>query len=282
MLFNMYKDNIKIIDFKKDGRCNLAYAEDGQMINASDLGRIECECIVCHKRIEIGYRAALLKKEYVCQSCLKSGEGNSFYGKCHTKEMKDNHSIFMKGRFTGEDNHFFGKNHTVETCKHLSDIKKGTRTGEDNPFFGKMHTKENKEKQSIFMKTIGKRSKEYYSAMGVKSVSKRPKKTKIEIKTEEKLKEIGYDFKYNFILNGKAQYDFLIDKKIILEVHGDFWHGNPTIYMALTERQIYKKERDIEKERLAIENGYRYLVIWESQIKQNDWSILDEIRTGRD
>jgi G:T-mismatch repair DNA endonuclease (very short patch repair protein) len=27
----------------------------------------------------------------------------------------------------------------------------------------------------------------------------------------------------------------------------------------------------------AEDNGYRYLVIWESQIKENDWSILDEI-----
>jgi G:T-mismatch repair DNA endonuclease (very short patch repair protein) len=277
MLFNMYKDNHKIDEFKKNGRYNLAYLDDGRIINASDLGKVECECVRCNKKIEIRYRASLLKKEYICQSCLKSGEGNSFYGKHHTEEKKKEHSEYMIGRFLGEDNYFFGKNHTAETCQHLSDIKKGTRTGKDNPFFKKTHTKENKEKQSIFMKTIGKRTKEEYSAMGIKSVSKRPKKTKIEKKTEEKLKELGYDFKYNFILNGKAQYDFLIDKKIILEVHGDFWHGNPDLYTTFTERQIYKKERDVEKQKLAEENGYRYLIVWESQIKQNNWSILNEI-----
>jgi G:T-mismatch repair DNA endonuclease (very short patch repair protein) len=73
----------------------------------------------------------------------------------------------------------------------------------------------------------------------------------------------------------------LIDGRIILEVHGDYWHGNSAVYSELNERQIYKKNRDIEKEKLVKEKGYVYTVIWESQIKTNDWSILDEIQTFR-
>ena len=113
--------------------------------------------------------------------------------------------------------------------------------------------------------------------MGIKSVNKRPKKTKIEKVTEQKLQELGINFKYNFILQNKAQYDFLINDDVVLEVHGDFWHGNPEVYNTLTERQVYKKQRDIVKQKLAEDNGYRYIVIWESEIKQNDWTILNEI-----
>lgn len=89
--------------------------------------------------------------------------------------------------------------------------------------------------------------------------------------------ELGYNFKYNFILKNKAQYDFIINEDTVLEVHGDFLHGNPLIYKTYTHRQLYKKQRDEEKQKLALDNGLKYLVIWESQIKQNDWSILNEI-----
>jgi len=121
-----------------------------------------------------------------------------------------------------------------------------------------------------------------YSKMGILSVNKRPKKTRPEKLTEEKLKELGFKFKYNFILNGKAQYDFLINDNIILEVHGDYWHGNPVFYSTLNGRQEYKRIRDIEKEKLAIDNGYKYFVIWENDIKNNNWSKIDEISASRD
>lgn len=223
----------------------------------------------------MSFRSALLKKEYVCQSCNKTGENNPFFGKNHTEENKIRHSKNMKYRFVGASNPFYEKTHTEETKDILR--QKCSHHGKDNGFFGKTHSDEFKKKHSEFMKTIGKRSREYYSQMGVKSANSRPKKTKIEKEAEKKLKELGIDFKYNFILQNKAQYDFLINGNIVLEVHGDFWHGNPKLYSTLTERQEYKKQRDIEKQKLAEDSGYRYLVIWESQIKKNDWSILDEI-----
>jgi len=43
-----------------------------------------------------------------------------------------------------------------------------------------------------------------------------------------------------------------------------FWHGNPEVYSTLTERQEYKRNEIIVKQKLAEDNGYRYLVIWES------------------
>lgn len=277
MKSKMFKNSVEIIKFEKVGRNNFAYLENGRKFSSGDLGRIEIECNKCKSLKQVGFRSALLKKEYVCQSCNKIGESNPFYGKTHTKETKQQHSRFMKNRFVGENNAFYGKTHTEETKEKWRNDDRRRHTGKDNGFYGKTHTDEFKKKQSEFMKTIGKRPKEFYSLMGIKSVNNRPKKTKIEKATEQKLQELGIDFKYNFILQNKAQYDFLIKDNVVLEVHGDFWHGNPKVYSTLTERQEYKKQRDIEKQKLAEDNGYRYLVIWESQIKENDWSILNEI-----
>ena len=275
MKSKMFKNSMEIVRFEKVGRNNFVYFTNGEKIPSGDLGRIEIQCDKCKSLKQVGFRSALLKKEYVCQSCNSIGKNNHFYGKTHTKKTIKHLSKYMKGRYVGENNPFYGKTHTEETKEMLR--QKCGRSGKDNGFYGKTHTDAHKKKQSEFMKTIGKRPKEYYSLMGIKSVNSRPKKTKIEKATEQKLQELGVNFKYNFILQNKAQYDFLINDYIVLEVHGDFWHGNPEVYRTLTERQEYKKQRDIEKQKLAENNGYKYLVIWESQIKENDWSILDEI-----
>lgn len=275
MKSNMFKNSVEIVRFEKAGRNNFAYFKNGGKISSGDLGRIEIECDNCKSLKQVGFRSALLKKEYVCQSCNKIGKSNPFYGKTHTQETIKRHSKYMKGRFVGDRNPFYSKAHTEETKEILR--QKCAHYGEDNGFYGKTHSDEFKKKHSEFMKTIGKRPIEYYSLMGIKSVNSKPKKTKIEKATEQKLQESGVNFKYNFILQNKAQYDFLINDNIVLEVHGDFWHGNTEVYSTLTERQEYKKQRDFEKQKLAEDNGYKYLVIWESQIKKNDWSILDEI-----
>jgi G:T-mismatch repair DNA endonuclease (very short patch repair protein) len=275
MIPKLFKNGVEIIAYKKNGRTNIAYLADGTELLSGSLKNIECVCSVCDRTTTINFRAAILDKAYICQSCNKKGEKNPFYGKSHTDEFKNNHSELMKGRYVGEKNPFYGRIHSEKTIEILRETC--GRSGEDNGFYGKTHTEEFKKSHSVFMRTTGQRSKEYYSAMGIRSVSKRPKKTSIERKTEEKLTELGVCFKYNFILNGIAQYDFLINDTVILEVHGDYWHGNPKMYSVLTERQQYKQARDIEKKKLAEEFGYKYLVIWESQIKEKDWRILNEI-----
>lgn len=66
-----------------------------------------------------------------------------------------------------------------------------------------------------------------------------------------------------------------IDKKIIYEFYGDFFHGNPDVYESdkinpLTKEKfgdLYKKT--MEKEEFLIKNGYTIISIWEKQYKEN-------------
>lgn len=99
------------------------------------------------------------------------------------------------------------------------------------------------------------------------------KKTEIEEKVEKFLIEVNANFKYSFILQ-KRQYDFVIyDKKTIIEVQGDFWHGNPMFYgdglKLLRDHQIAKRQDDKIKEQIAIDNDYKYVEFWEHDIHCN-------------
>jgi hypothetical protein len=54
------------------------------------------------------------------------------------------------------------------------------------------------------------------------------------------------------ILDDKFQYDFLIYPNIIIEVQGDYWHGNPKFYgknkKPLNQIQVFKKNKMSKKE----------------------------------
>jgi len=113
------------------------------------------------------------------------------------------------------------------------------------------------------------------------------KKTKIEKKIDELLRELGVNFKYSFILDGR-QYDFLLrDQNTVLEIQGDFWHGNPLFWgegkRPLRDHQIMKRLDDSIKKRIATSHGYNYFEIWEHDI-HNNWQScaakIEEIIRG--
>ena len=60
-------------------------------------------------------------------------------------------------------------------------------------------------------------------------------------------------------------------KNLILEYHGDRWHGNPEIYNQEDINPITKTtygeqyQKTLEKQRFCEESGYNYISIWESE-----------------
>jgi len=101
------------------------------------------------------------------------------------------------------------------------------------------------------------------------------KKSGIEKKVDDFLKKMNINYKYSFILKGR-QYDFLLsDCNTVIELHGDFWHGNPEFWgegkRPLRDHQIMKRLDDSIKKRIAKENGYEYFEFWEYDI-HNNWA----------
>lgn len=75
----------------------------------------------------------------------------------------------------------------------------------------------------------------------------------------------------------RKHYDFFIKElNLIIEVNGDYWHANPSIYTAndllhyrfakITAKDIW--ERDRIKQKLALDNKYKLLIIWEKDINK--------------
>ena len=60
-------------------------------------------------------------------------------------------------------------------------------------------------------------------------------------------------------------------ENMILEYHGDFWHGNPEIYnqeeLNTVTKTTYGEQyiKTLEKQRFCEESGYNYVSIWENE-----------------
>lgn len=138
-------------------------------------------------------------------------------------------------------------------------IDRGVAKGEKNGMFGKTHTPE-----------------------AIKKIFTHRKMNKLEkiVANEFDKNGIQYTFQF-FITEGEVckSYDFKIKgKPIIIEVDGDFWHGNPKIknhYEKVDEVKI----NDLMKDIIASEKGYRVIRLWESDIKK-DPSIVTKCILG--
>jgi G:T-mismatch repair DNA endonuclease (very short patch repair protein) len=276
-------NGLKILNREKKGKYTNFIFEDNSLISSNKLyqKKIKIKCHCCSRYKEIKFYYALLKKEYICQTCNKIGDKNGFYGKNHSEDFKKSLSEERKGVYgIGDKNGFFGRHHTNSVKKILSEAS-SKLIGDKNGFYGKHHTNETKEKIIEANNKWREANPELWAKMkrdsAERCMNRKYHKTKPEKKVEDYLKENGIDYKYNFILDKKYQYDFYIGNKIIIEVQGDYWHGNPLKYgeglKPLNDIQKFKIERDKIKKIYAEENGYKIVYIWESDINKNKIKI---------
>jgi G:T-mismatch repair DNA endonuclease (very short patch repair protein) len=93
--------------------------------------------------------------------------------------------------------------------------------------------------------------------------------SKAEIKIHYILDNLNIKYQKHQNMYG-YNYDIVINDYII-EINGDFWHGNPLFYKSedillgnLKASDVWTK--DDRKKKIAIDNGNKYLVIWECDI----------------
>lgn len=97
------------------------------------------------------------------------------------------------------------------------------------------------------------------------------KQTSIEYYTELFLQNNNINYKKEYKLKN-FRYDFyLIDYRIFIECHGDYWHANPIIYKdkVLNDVQNSNIERDLLKSKLLKDLNCTLIVLWEYDIKNN-------------
>jgi G:T-mismatch repair DNA endonuclease (very short patch repair protein) len=286
----LYGSKDLIVKIYKEGRTIIYLFGNNKKMRATELSgsRVEIKCNECESWKLVKFYRGLIQKPYICQSCNKKGTKNPFYGKSHTDETKTK-IIQNRRSYIGKGNPFYGKSHTGETRIKISNtiIENEICKGDRNPFYGKTHTEETRKILHNKTSKWAAENRDHYVKMGIASVCSqmKGKKTSIEKTVENILEQYQIPHRYNFILDKKYQFDFLIGDSIILEVHGDFWHANPLYYsdidpnkIKLTERQHFKIDRDAEKSKYAIEKGYEIFIIWETEVKKEDYRVIELIK----
>ena len=104
------------------------------------------------------------------------------------------------------------------------------------------------------------------------------KNTKPELKMKVILNELSIPFEHQFRL-GNHLYDFhILNTNILIEVDGDYYHGNPKKFGKLNKYQLKQKEKDLKNGQLAKDNNYILLRFWENDILNNSEKVIKHIK----
>ncbi|MFH0701351.1 MAG: NUMOD3 domain-containing DNA-binding protein [Candidatus Woesearchaeota archaeon] len=184
-------------------------------------------------------------------------------------------SAFQKGHKINLGRHFpeeFGKK-IVETRRKNNSYKvsEETKIKQSLAKTGKRSSEETKRKLSAIW------SKPEYQKLAKERRAKQvfPLKDSLpEIKIQHFLKQLGIIFlAHKLITKIEHSYQcdiFIPSMNLIIEVDGDYWHGNisNSRFKTLNKPQIATKELDFIRTKELIEKGFNVLRLWESEIKK--------------
>jgi G:T-mismatch repair DNA endonuclease (very short patch repair protein) len=105
---------------------------------------------------------------------------------------------------------------------------------------------------------------------------------KLEAKLAKMLDAAGIDYRWQFPL-GSYAYDFLLPDKLLVEVHGTYWHADPRSYegRTLTPDQRRNRLHDLDKKMFAAGRGYRLAVVWEADLTRSGIRLSDLLDIGK-
>lgn len=173
----------------------------------------------------------------------------------------------------GEHNSFWGKSHSEDAKQKMSEGHYDC-AGENNPFFGKSHSCDVKEKLSFLRKekwgNLDESAKDGVRkslANSLKSQLDSKGGTKPERIVSSFLSENNINFKSNVLMYDKFFVDFLLEDGTIIEVFGDYWHCNPSVYMSpINEHQNKQMLKDKSRISYLTACGHKVIVLWEKDI----------------
>ena len=195
------------------------------------------------KAEQINQKRVESRKGYKHSDETKRKIGDKSKGRKHTLESKKKLSLSHKGK----PSHMKGKHHTPETRKKISEA----------------NIKRLQENGLIF------------------------KPSKPEIEAENILKKYNLNYKKQFpikYLNSYRLYDFLLpDYNILLEIDGTYWHSKNIKDEDIKGKRFQDMRiNDHIKDKLAQEQGYTLIRIWEDELNKLENYCSDEIYLAKE
>lgn len=232
---NYVKENLE--DFKKFGWCN---------------------CVICGN---ICVNRSKTHNQPTCSAeCLWkvrktwTGENSPRFGAILSKETKEKIATSNTGKEGLKGNLNPACRPDVRTQISKTRIERGVAKGKNNPMYGKTHTPE-----------------------AIRKIFSHRKMNKLEKMVADELDKasIPYHFQYFIVEHGMCKsYDFKIKgKPFIIEVDGDFWHGNPHKFPHC-DKVDKVRENDKIKDEIAKNRGISVIRMWESDIRKDPSIVL--------
>lgn len=99
-----------------------------------------------------------------------------------------------------------------------------------------------------------------------------------EIKFRNFLNKNKINYKFQYKIDRYLVDFYLPDLNLVYEVYGDYWHTNPKFYdEPKTKVQKFNKIRDKLKINYLKRKGYNIKIIWEDEIRNEDFKKLRSI-----
>lgn len=96
------------------------------------------------------------------------------------------------------------------------------------------------------------------------------------------LDRLGVEYTYQYEAKDIGRfYDFYLPKEnAIIEIDGDYWHGNPEKYSDDKLKYHQRKARRVDeiKDKWALSHGIPIIRIWESDIEKNPSGVMEVLR----
>jgi len=94
--------------------------------------------------------------------------------------------------------------------------------------------------------------------------------------------DAGVEYRWQFPL-GRYVYDFLLPDRLLVEVHGTYWHADPRTSEGkiLTPDQRRNRLHDVDKKLFAAGRGYRLKVVWEADLARRGVTLPDLLDIGQ-
>jgi G:T-mismatch repair DNA endonuclease (very short patch repair protein) len=112
--------------------------------------------------------------------------------------------------------------------------------------------------------------------------NKKSRGTRIEVQVSEILDALGLEYCQNVQI-GRFNVDFIVGDAII-ECFGDFWHCNPATWTpdryngSLHMLAQDKWARDAARQRALEQKGFRFVALWESDIRSDPGTVESVLR----
>lgn len=212
-----------------------------------------------------------IEKRNISQSSIKISQ-NKYKKTCMDKYGVDN--VSKSEKIKSKKAKTFLKNYGVDNIFKDSEFKKWIL--ENNFAWNTPSTEENEErvkKQTISIKKYWHKltDEQKNKIMHYNGTSN------LETIISESLNYLSIGYTTQYPMKGRL-FDFKVNNtNILIEVNGDYWHCNPLKYkideiVKFPGKEIKVSkiwEKDDKKRKIAEENGYKVVYIWENEIKES-------------